>query len=74
MEVKKPVDDIKLQLADQTSFEQTCVAARCIDTNENFAVIEGNDIRRSGSPNKLPVQSGHAPIRYKYHCYFLKFA
>jgi hypothetical protein len=59
------VDDVQLQLAPERISECARVAARGLDTDKNFAVLEREHISRTQSSEKLPMQERHPPIGNK---------
>src|SRR6266446_9792681 len=56
------MDDIQLELAVQGIAECAGVAARGLDTDKNFAVLEREHVSGPRFSEKLPMQKRHPPI------------
>src|SRR5882762_1840131 len=61
------MDDVQFELADQGIAECARVTACSVDTDKNFAVLEGKHISGSRFSKKLPMQKSHPPIGNEPH-------
>jgi len=68
------VDNVQLELAVQGIAECSSVAARGLDTDKNFAVLEREHVSRARLSEKFPMQKRHPPIGNEPHESFARLA